>query len=432
MKADAARHPTRQHHARRCLLVLTIAIASAPAFADSVTDWNAVADARSVPFGGPPQRAYLIAMAQIAVHDALNSIDPRYESYSVLPLANPGASPDAAVAAAARDVLVSQLSRPGGVLADKLAAIAAINAQYAAALAAIADGNAKSWGIAAGQAAAAAIIQDRLNDGSATPNLPYVLAAGPGVYQSTPPNFPLAANAGWALLRPFGLISASQFFADPVEMLDITSAAYARDYNEVKEIGNSVVRNAAPDSEMSRIARFWANGGANWSAITRNIVDGRGLDRWQHARLFALVEMSDADGSITVFDTKYFYNFWRPVTAIRWPDDGNPATVSDAGWLPYQVTPPYPDFTCGLPTAAGASTEALRRYFGSDEIGFSRTAFGVTRSFTSLSQASAEAVEARVFAGIHFRTGCVHGLRHGEQVGRFVFQHHLRPLKAHN
>lgn len=420
--------PTRAPQRRRLLALALACTLAGAAQADSVTDWNAAASAASPAFGGPPQRSYLVAMTQIAVHDALNSIDPRYDRYAVVPMANPGANPDAAVAAAAHDVLIAQLSRAPETVA-KANARAAVEAQYLAALAAIPDSPSKAQGVGAGQAAAAAILAMRSNDGSATPNLPYLLAAGPGVYQTTAPNFPTPANAGWALVQPFVLNSPDQFRADPSELFDLGSGTYTRDYNEVKAVGSAAVRGAAPDSEESRIARYWANGGADWNGVPRSIVPGLGLDRWQHARLFALVQIAEADAGIAVFDTKYVYNFWRPVTAIRWADDGNPATASDPTWLPYLNSPPYPDFTCGLTTTSSSALEAMRRFFGTDAVPYTFTAAGITRSFDTLSQAAQEGADARVYAGIHFRTGCETGIRMGEKIGRYVILHALKPAK---
>jgi hypothetical protein len=136
---------------------------------------------------------------------------------------------------------------------------------------------------------------------------------------------------------------------------------------------------------------------------------------------------------VTVYDTKYTYNFWRPVTAIRAGDrDGNPFTAADATWLSYQNTPPYPDFTCGLTNNTGSGLAVLRKYFGTDRIGYTLTTpGGITRSFESLSHAGFESVDARVFGGMHFRTGCLLGLIQGGQVGRYVFQHSLRPRGWH-
>ncbi len=287
-------------------------------------------------------------------------------------------------------------------------------------------------GVAAGEAAADAILTLRTGDGSATPHLPYTLPPGPGVYERTPPAFTAPQFAGWANVTPFVLHSGDQFRADPSEIFDLTGEAYTHDYNEVKRVGEmNSETNGDRTPDQSAIARFWPGGGANWNAVTRVIVATRGLDMWQHGRLFALLNMAVSDSSVAVYDTKYAYNFWRPVTAIRAGDtDRNSATAPDPAWSSYQATPPYPDYTCGLTTSAGGAVEVLRRYFGTDGISYTITAAGITRSYDSLSEAAAEAVDARVFGGMHFRTGCVQGVRQGEQVGRFVIQHSLRPLKA--
>lgn len=396
------------------------AVAAPPAMADAVTDWNAFVD--TLPPQPPPIRARIQAIMQIAVHDALNSIKPRYESYSDLPRARRTASPDMAVAAAARTTLVALIP----------AQTAAVTTFYNTAIASCAT-QACLDGIAAGEAAANAILLTRTGDGSATPHLPYSKPAAPGVHQPTPatppatvPN-PSVQFAGWANLTPFVMRSGSQFRAERPKMFDLASAEYTRDYNEVKSVGalNSTVRT----TDQSEIARFWPGGGANINAVARLVIANRGLDLWQHARLFALLNMAVSDSAVSVFDTKYTYNFWRPVTAIRAGDtDGNPATEADATWISYQNTPPYPDYTCGLTTNVGAGLEVLRRYFRTDSLPYTMTAAGLTRSFSRLAQADAEAVGARVFGGMHFRTGCARGIIQGRQVGRFVIQHSLRAM----
>lgn len=393
---------------------------AAAAQADGVTDWNEIADEASVAFGGPPRRVYLLALTHLAIHDALNTIDPRYATYLALPPADPDASPEAAVATAAYLVLSAKVPSPGLDNAYT-AAIAALPPCPAAHPSCIDDG------IAAGTAAAEAILELRDGDGSDMPNLPYTLAPGPGVYQPTPPALAAPAFANWANLAPFALPSGDRFRASPSALFLLQGAVYARQYNEVKEIGSAAVRSADPDSEESRIARFWPGGGANWNAVTRVIVDGMDLDLWEHARLFALLNVALSDSSITAYDTKYHYDFWRPVTAIHWGDDGNPATTSDPAWASYLPTPPYPDYVCGLTTNTGAAAEVLRRYFGTDRIGFTFTAVGITRGYATLSQAEAESIDARVFAGIHFRDGCERGVRMGNAVGRFAMQHLLQP-----
>jgi len=431
-----------------CALALTATLGAA--HADVVTDMNAVvASPPVVPrFGAPQQQSRALAMIQIAVHDALNSIDRRYDTYSVVPSAGVGASANAAVAAATRRVTLALLA-PVPDSADKTAAITAVNNAFDSVLGPMPYDAAELAGIAAGNAAGDAILAARTGDGAATPSTPYTLAAGPGVYQPTPnpgltPDPIVPAFGLWGNVRPFAVRSALQFRPDAPDIFDLAGTSYARDYNEVKSVGDALVRGADPDSERSDIARFWPGGGANWNLSARTIVSGLGLDAWQHARLFALLNMAEADGLITTMGAKYAYNFWRPVTAIHWADDGNPATASDANWRPFLVTPPYPDYPCALPAATGASSEVLRRYFGTDDIAFSRTFNAaplplppplaelpgktITRHFDSLSQAADEAIGARVYAGIHFRTGCDVGVRVGTQVGRFVVQHYLRPV----
>jgi hypothetical protein len=416
--------------------------------ADVVTDWNAVATNVAPRFGAPQQQSRAQAMVQIAVHDALNAIDPRYQRYTGLALADPDASPDAAVAAAARLTLLRLLA-PLPDSAQKQAAIDTIEAAYLATVGPGPYAGTIQAGIDVGEEAAEAILALRVADGSDTPHLPYTYLPAPGVYQPTPnPEFPAVITpsfAGWANVTPFVLRHGAQFAVEPGVIFDVAGSAYALQYNEVKQVGDSRVRGALPDSEESDVARFWPGGGSNWNLTARVIVGTLALDRWQHARLFSLLNMARADALIANQTWKYTHGFWRPVTAIRWPDDGNPDTDSDPAWRPFLVTPPYPDYPCALPSEAGAAVEVLRRLLGTDDVPFTREFLAppvplpppmlplpaklITRSFQTLSEAVAEAESARVFAGIHFREGCQAGARQGTQVGRFVAGHSLRPTK---
>lgn len=420
---------------RRWLLAAALSLAlSGPACADAVTDWNLQTNLVVGGAGGPPQQFRVFAMVHIAIHDALNAIDPRFRSYAAVGAGNPNASAAAAVASAARGVLV-------GTLPD--VQDAAVNIAYADYIDALPPCPASqpsciADGVAIGASAAEAILDMRALDGSATPHVPYTLAAGPGIYQPTLPLPPAPAPApqfgNWGHVEPFALANPKQFHPGRTAFFNLRGKTYAADYNEVKAVGSAVVRNAAPESEESRIARFWPGGGANLNGFTRIIVADRDLDPWENARLFALVNIAVNDGLVATFRTKYEYNFWRPVTAIHWEDDGNPATEPDAAWSSYIPTPPYPDYTCGLPNTIGSATEVLRDFFGTDEVPFTVTATAVpptvTRSFTSLSAAADESAAARVYGGIHFRTGCEAAVRLGEQVGRFVFETQLRPLRG--
>jgi len=326
-------------------------------------------------------------------------------------------------------------------------AIDLIEATYLATVGPPPRNDATQAGIAAGEAAAGAILALRTNDGSDNPHRPYTLVSGAGVYQPTPnPELPALITpsfAGWAEVTPFVLNHSAQFEVEPGAIFHLASEAYARDYNEVKRVGDARLRGALPESEESDIARFWPGGGSNWNLTARVIASGRGLNQWEHARLFALLHLGQADALIANQTWKYTYNFWRPITAIRWPDDGNAATESDASWRPFLVTPPYPDYPCALPTSAGAGAEVLRQFFGTDDITFTRTfaappvalpapmtalpARTITRTFHSLTAAVHEAQSARVYGGMHFREGCGAGARQGTQIARFIVGHALRP-----
>lgn len=430
----------RPRRARRALLAFGCAVAlgsAGAAHADAVTDWNAIANQTTTLPG--PYKVRALAMAQIAVHDALNAIDPRYTQYSVVPAAAPNAIPEAAVAAAARDVLLAVVPA---------AQHGTINAAYASAMAGLPGCPASTGcqaGIAAGQAAAAAIIADRSLDGSqVNPHLPYTHAPGPGVYQLTPDqSTPFPVFAGWANVRPFTIGDSAQFHAlfraPDSDLRDLTSKTYTVDYAQVKAFGEKSVRAASPNSSKSRIARFWyGSGGQDWATNTRRFVEGRGLDLWEHARLFALLGIGQADVFVSVFDNKYHYSFWRPMTAIRWLDDGNPDTEPDPNWTPYLITPPYPDYPCGTPMLAGAGTGVLRDFFGTDDQVWTATsnfpgqpgvpAGTITRTYKSFSEAADEAAMARVYSGIHFATGCTAGVDLGEKIARYAFDNLLRPL----
>lgn len=444
---------------RLALLPAVVALAlPGLARADSVTDWNAVASGPVVVprFGGPPLQFRALAITHLAIHDALNSIQPRYQGYNALPAAAFGASPDAAVAAAARTSLIRMIEalppNPAEAVA-RAAAIDYINARYVDAIGAV--DAAEATGIAAGELAANTLLNQRYAfngtqwvaiDGAQSPHSPaYSAGVGIGVYQQTPGS-PTPQFTGWEFLWPFAINSAEQFRVAPGQLLDVSSKFYADQYNEVKHHGDARVRGAHPDSQQTQIARFWPapGGGLDWNANLRVIVDGRGLDQWQHARLFALANMSVTDSLIAVFRSKYYYVFWRPVTAIRWADDGNPDTQSDPSWVPFLATPPYPDYPCGSTGVTGAMTQTLRNFFGTNAIAFSRTvtvpdfpvpalgitlpATPITRKYNSLSIAENEQARARMYEGIHFTEGCYASIKSGNRVANWVYQHQLEPL----
>jgi len=444
-------HIARRHYLRTAvilavLLVLPIAITPVLAVQDSVTRWNILAVAGTITAGeGAVPQSRTLAVVQVAVHDALNAIDRRYQPYAYTGIAEDDASPDAAVATAAHDALVGIISvgasLPGfGSPAQQANAVAAADAAYAADLAAIPDGLPKTHGIAVGQAAASAILALRSSD-HATVFVPYTPGTLPGQWRPTPNPVPFdppaaadhlpAALPGWGLVTPFVLRTSEQFLPDGPPAL--TSEAYANDYNEVKAIGSKLSGLRTADQTM--LARFWYEPSASmWSRIARVTAEANGLDSWERARLLALVNLAMADGFIAGFETKYLYNFWRPITAIRAGDtDGNDATVADPAWESLLNTPMIPDYTSTHSVLGGAAAAVLQEFFGTDYVSFSVTSgapfAGLTRSFFSFSEAAQENADSRVYAGIHFRTACRDGVRQGRHIGQFAIQHYLLPVK---
>jgi hypothetical protein len=409
--------------------------------AEDVMAWNArILDVLAVSGQIGPVLTRSLAMAHAAVHDALNAIDPRFERYELAGETVAWASAEAAIASASHAVLVGVIPS-FGTAAQQATAMAAANAALAASLATIPDGAAKTSGIAAGQSAAAAILALRSNDGALN-NPVYVPLTSPGYWQPTPnpnPPDPVAGGPGFlpALLpgsgdmTPFVLNTGEQFRPDGPPSLP--SEAYARDYNQVERIGAQF--SAVRTPEQSQIARFWYEGSPfGWNRIARIVAEGRVLDLWDQARLFALVNFAMADGFIAGWNTRYFYNFWRPVTAIRAGDtDSNAATIADPQWNTFLNTPAIPDYPSTHSVLGAAAAEVLARYFDDDTIAFTVTSGapfgGITRSFTSFSAAARENGNSRVYAGIHFRTAVRDGLWLGGKIGSFTFRRSLRPLK---
>jgi hypothetical protein len=427
----------------RVLGVLVLASLAMPrgATADEAFDWNLTGFEATVEGGqNPILISRTMTMMHLAVHDALNAIERRYEPYLYVGRAEPGAAPVAAIAAAAHDVLVEVIPA-WGKPEQRGKALGIVDSAYNSALANIPDGQAKNHGIAIGKAAAAAILLARKTDGSGGP-AQYTVGTAPGKWQPhpnpTPPNPPIADAAlaagnwpamlpHWGQVTPFTMATPWQFRLPGPPAL--ASPEYARDYEEVKQAGgkNSTTRTA----EQSEIARYWYEGSPQgWSRIARVVAAQRGLDRWDNARLLALVNAVIADGYIAGADTRYFYNFWRPVTAIRAGDaDGNDATAADVAWESFLNTPPLPDYPSTHSVAGGAASAVLARFFGSDKIVFTMTSGppfgGITRSFNSFSQAAQENADSRVYAGIHFRSACQDGIKLGEQIGRRGFAQYL-------
>ena len=421
-------------HRARVRVLVAIATAAglllspALARADAVTEWSETAangllrDAGQGALGIPN-----LAMVHGAVFDAVNSIDRRYEPYLVrLPAKRWYSRDDAAVAAAAHRILVS--GRVVGTDAQQTTLVAAVEPKYTAALATIPDGAAKTGGIATGEAAAWTMIGARAGDGRFGPP-GTLLPPGPGVWEPTTPG----ANDPGAWLkdvRPFLIRHPRRFL--PRGPFPLASHRYAEEFNEVKAIGKSDSATRKP--EQTRAAQFWGgptNAVATWSALIRDLAVKRPLTTVESARFCALVYLNAADSAIVTWKGKYHWMFWRPVTAIRRADtDGNPATAPDATWSSLIGNPPYPDHPSGLSALGGSSVATLQELFGTDSVTFGTTnTIGIERTYTRLSEAIDEIVDARVWSGIHFRNADVQGARVGSDVARWRRDHgFLRPL----
>jgi hypothetical protein len=346
----------------------------------------------------------------------------------VRPAANPWDSKDAAAAAAAFNVL--KWLFPGQVTT--------LQSTYDAYVAGLPDlpAGSKAAGIAVGEATAAAMIAARTNDGrGGGPGT--LVGTLPGVWRPTIPFFQQDPAPWVGDVLPFLLPNAEVVRTDGPNAL--TSEAYAKDFNEIKEVGS--IDSAVRTPDQTEAAIWWQGNGAFWNSVTRSISAGRSLDIVQNARLFAMEDLAAADGFIGCYKDKYYWKFWRPVTAIREADtDGNPATVADPNWKPLfdpatpqfgppLSTPPFPDHPSAHSCASSAIVHSMQEFFGTDKISFS--AFSprtrTTRSFDRLSDALKEVIDARVWGGIHFRTADVQGSVLGKKVAHWERKHYFQP-----
>jgi hypothetical protein len=435
---------------------ITAAVAAAPAGAhpairsDAVSAWNANAGDAAIaaclaPSNDPLHESRLYAVMHIAIHDALNAIERRSRPYAFAmrqPL--PDASPDAAVAAAAHGVLIPMLEQLPAPFSDCApASIEGVEDDYAAALATIADGRARQQGVQLGRAAAALILALRTGDGADTPlfDTDYPQGTAPGEYRFTP-GFSFAFAPGWADVTPFALRDSSQFRADPP--YEVTSRRYAADFAEVKRLGgDGVTTPSERTAEQTQIARFWVESAPlQWNRIARNVSTRSKLDPWAQARLLGLLNMALSDGYIGSFETKYLYNYWRPVTAIREAGtDGNPNTAADPTWTPLVPTPPVPDHDSAHAVEGGAAAEVLRRFFHTDRIAFRTCSLAlpagstctdpspVTRRYDRFSEAADENGLSRILVGFHFRNAVEDGIDHGRRIGGYTVERFLRPAR---
>ena len=408
---------TKGHRRITSLFVAASSLAGPMAQADVITDWNVKAGDIVVEAKlGPPPANRVLAIGHAAAYEAVNAITKRYPAGQLQLTAAPGASVEAAVAAANHATLAK--------LVPSLQS--AIDTAYQAALAKIADGAAKTDGIAVGAAAAAEILAVRANDGAATSEAyrPHTTA---GVYVPTV----VPAVSQWSQRKPWLMTSPAQFRPGPPPTL--TSELWARDYVEIKALGGkSSTRRTA---EQTEIARFWeATMPPIYHGIVRSVADVAGREVTQNARLFAAVTQATDDALIAIFDAKYHYNFWRPVTAIRNGDiDGNAATERDPSWAPFIDTPMHPEYPCAHCIVAGAVGVVLQAEIGAGPMPTltttSVTAQGAARSWTKIDDFMQEVANARIYDGVHYRNSTEVGTEMGKRIGELAAQKYLRPLK---
>lgn len=402
--------------------VVGMALLACSAGADEVTNWNnTMLGAIRASATPPPVASRTMAMESVAVFEAVNAIEGGYYSYLGTLAPAPGASEDAAVAQAAYTVLSALYPSREPTF----------HAALDASLSAVPDGAAKTDGISLGNAAANGVLGLRANDNSSLV-VPYTPGSNPGEWVPTPPANAPALLPNWPQVTPWVLNSGSQLRSIAPPALD--SAAYAQAYQEVKDYGSAT--GSLRSADQTNIAKFWADGGGtatppgHWNLIAQSVSAAQGLSQAQNARLFAQINMAEADAAIVSWDNKYAYNLWRPVTAIR-NDDGNGATIADPTWAPLLVTPPFPSYTSGHSTFSGAASTILAEFFGTDDVPFTVHAEGGVapdRTFTSFSAAANEAGQSRIYGGIHFQFDNQAGLAAGRALGILVARTQLQAV----
>jgi len=400
---------------RHSLCLVLVAAFAQPAAADVVTDWNhtAVAVMKAANTGGNPS-ARNLALMHVAMSDAVNSVQNRFASYAAGGAPAPGASPEAAAAAAARTILLQQL--PGQK--------AAIEQAFEASIKTIPDGAARKDGIAIGDKCAAAVLAERATDGTSVPDT-YRPVTIPGVWIPTVPHL----FAEYARATPWVMKSADQLRPPPPP--DLKSELYARDYNETKDMGGA--KSAKRTAEQAAAVKFWhaANLGF-WQDVARDLAAARKLSLAENARLYALLNMGIANTFIIDWDAKFTYNFWRPVTAIRNGDqDGNDATERDGGWTPLNATPMHPEYPSQAAIIAGASTGILELLVGADAsapvVVTDVADPKIQRRYANIQRLAEEIRNVRVWGGIHFRTSVDVGYDMGRQIAVYLVENSIKP-----
>ena len=403
-------------HSAATAIGVFMALATYTAHADTITDWNqtAIAVLKTEGVAGNPWTRSM-AMVHVAMSDAVNSVQGRYARYVATSPLQRDASAEAAAASAARQILLQLYPKQKAMIEEA----------FAASTKDIAEGAAKTAGVALGQQIADLVQADRAADGTTAPDT-YRPIATPGVWiPTTPPIF-----AQYAQAKPWVLKGADQFRPGPPPQL--TSAVYARDYNETKNLGGT--KSTARTQEQTDAVKFWTqlNIVPAWQEATRQISAAKGLSLAENARLFALLNMGNANTFINDWDAKFTYNFWRPITAIRNGDiDGNDATERDPGWTSFNATPTHPEYPSQAAIVAGVSAAVLELVIPSAQsVPFAASDLldpRVKRQFNNIAQLEKEQCEVRIWGGIHFRNSLEVGNDMGRKIAAYLVENSLKP-----
>jgi hypothetical protein len=401
------------------VVVMLLLSTATVARGDIVVDWNAIMLA-TISGQSPFAQARFAAITQAAIFEAVNAITRQYEPYLGTIPAPVGASPEAAAAAAAHAVLIYYF--PGQT--------AVLNADLVNSLATIPDGQSKADGQFTGETAAAAMIALRANDGSTPPQFYLPTTSLAGEWQLTPSCSPAGgAFLHWRNVTPFAIQSSSQFRSDPPPAL--TSPEYTRAYDEVKAVGSA--DSTLRPQDRADVARFYAAvvPVAVWDQVAEQLAVAAGTSLAQNARAFALIDMAISDALVSVMETKYYYRFWRPETAIHNAgDDGNPGTDPDPTFVPFIQTPCFPSYGSAHASGSYAGRRVVQEIWGAAGFAIDVVApsLQMTLHYTSLKQITDDIDDARVYGGIHFRTDQEAGARQGWRIGQDVIAHWLQPL----
>ncbi len=405
---------------------LSVLITTSSLADNEVNVWQqATLDAiKTQPFTPPPKASRIMAMVSAAVYDAVNAIDQTHESYIFSGKANSDTSREAATIEAAYQTLKHEfpsLSANFQTLRDQRLGL-------------LSDTTAKSNGIILGATVANGMIANRANDLSDAVADPYLGSNEPGKWRPTPSGFQPGLLPRWGEVKTFGLNTNTQFGVKAPPALN--SQEYTEAFNRVKSLG------AATGSTRTQFqtdtALFWADGGGtstppgHWNRIAQGLVNSRGLSVSDAARLFALLNLAEADSAITCWKAKYDHSFWRPVTAIREAGfDGNPDTIEDPSWMPLLATPPFPSYVSGHSTFSAAAARIMTGFFGTDQVSFTTSAegFGVPdRTYGSFSEAANEAALSRLYGGIHFDFDNNEGMSLGSNIGDYIYGRYFHPV----